>query len=122
MVVVVVVVIFGGSLEVFGYVMVLVISNLLGLVCDLVVGFVEIFCVMRNVIGLGNVLILVDLVLVGIESRIFVDEVIEVMDKVGCNFFVLLCEIGLGGLVGILIGEVIKCKIFGIVEDMVKNN
>lgn len=48
--------------------MVLVISNLLGLVCDLVVGLVEILCVMCNVIGLGNVLIFVDFVLVGVES------------------------------------------------------
>lgn len=43
------------------------------------------------------------------------------MDRVGCNLFVLLREIGLGGLVGIFIGEEIKCKIFGEVDNMVKN-
>lgn len=62
----------------------MVLGNLLGLVCDLVVGLVEIFCVKWNIVGVGNVLIVVDMVLVGIVNKILVDEVVEVMNKVGC--------------------------------------
>ncbi|HHC9587125.1 TPA: L-serine ammonia-lyase, iron-sulfur-dependent, subunit alpha [Staphylococcus aureus] len=114
--------IFGGSPEASGHAMALAISNLLGLVCDPVAGFVEIPCVMRNAIGSGNALISADLALAGIESRIPVDEVIEAMDKVGRNLPASLRETGLGGLAGTPTGEAIKRKIFGTAEDMVKNN
>ncbi|MBS3510701.1 L-serine ammonia-lyase, iron-sulfur-dependent, subunit alpha [Staphylococcus aureus] len=114
--------IFGGSPEASGHAMALAISNLLGLVCDPVAGLVEIPCVMRNAIGLGNALISADLALAGIESRIPVDEVIEAMDKVGRNLPASLRETGLGGLAGTPTGEAIKRKIFGTAEDMVKNN
>ncbi|MBG3278626.1 L-serine ammonia-lyase, iron-sulfur-dependent, subunit alpha [Staphylococcus aureus] len=114
--------IFGGSPEASGHAMALAISNLLGLVCDPVAGLVEIPCVMRNAIGSGNALISADLALVGIESRIPVDEVIEAMDKVGRNLPASLRETGLGGLAGTPTGEAIKRKIFGTAEDMVKNN
>ncbi|HBC4334189.1 TPA: L-serine ammonia-lyase, iron-sulfur-dependent, subunit alpha [Staphylococcus aureus] len=114
--------IFGGSPEASGHAMALAISNLLGLVCDPVAGLVEIPCVMRNAIGSGNALISADLALAGIESRIPVDEVIEVMDKVGRNLPASLRETGLGGLAGTPTGEAIKRKIFGTAEDMVKNN
>ncbi|HCD2355163.1 L-serine ammonia-lyase, iron-sulfur-dependent, subunit alpha [Staphylococcus aureus] len=114
--------IFGGSPEASGHAMALAISNLLGLVCDPVAGLVEIPCVMRNAIGSGNALISADLALAGIESRIPVDEVIEAMDKVGCNLPASLRETGLGGLAGTPTGEAIKRKIFGTAEDMVKNN
>ncbi|HII1326600.1 TPA: L-serine ammonia-lyase, iron-sulfur-dependent, subunit alpha [Staphylococcus aureus] len=114
--------IFGGSPEASGHAMALVISNLLGLVCDPVAGLVEIPCVMRNAIGSGNALISADLALAGIESRIPVDEVIEAMDKVGRNLPASLRETGLGGLAGTPTGEAIKRKIFGTAEDMVKNN
>ncbi|HDE9252326.1 TPA: L-serine ammonia-lyase, iron-sulfur-dependent, subunit alpha [Staphylococcus aureus] len=114
--------IFGGSPEASGHAMALAISNLLGLVCDPVAGLVEIPCVMRNAIGSGNALILADLALAGIESRIPVDEVIEAMDKVGRNLPASLRETGLGGLAGTPTGEAIKRKIFGTAEDMVKNN
>lgn len=114
--------IFGGSPEASGHAMALAISNLLGLVCDPVAGLVEIPCVMRNAIGSGNALISADLALAGIESRIPVDEVIEAMDKVGRNLPASLRETGLGGLAGTPTGEVIKRKIFGTAEDMVKNN
>ncbi|HDZ7691380.1 TPA: L-serine ammonia-lyase, iron-sulfur-dependent, subunit alpha [Staphylococcus aureus] len=114
--------IFGGSPEASGHAMALAISNLLGLVCDPVAGLVEIPCVMRNAIGSGNALISADLALAGIESRIPVDEVIEAMDKVGRNLPASLRETGLGGLAGTPTGEAIKRKIFGTVEDMVKNN
>ncbi|EOB7956251.1 serine dehydratase [Staphylococcus aureus] len=114
--------IFGGSPEASGHAMALAISNLLGLVCDPVAGLVEIPCVMRNAIGSGNALISADLALAGIESRIPVDEVIEAMDKVGRNLPASLRETGLGGLAGTPTGEAIKRKIFGIAEDMVKNN
>lgn len=114
--------IFGGSPEASGHAMALAISNLLGLVCDPVVGLVEIPCVMRNAIGSGNALISADLALAGIESRIPVDEVIEAMDKVGRNLPASLRETGLGGLAGTPTGEAIKRKIFGTAEDMVKNN
>lgn len=91
----------------------MVISNLMGLVCDFVVGLVELLCVKWNVIGVGNVLIVVDMVLVGCMNKILVDEVIVVMDKVGKGLLKVFWEIGLGGLVVMLIGIWMKEKIFG---------
>lgn len=63
--------------------MVILLKNMFGLVCDFVVGFVEVFCVKCNVVGVVNVMILVDLVLVGVMSIILCDEVIEVMFRIG---------------------------------------
>lgn len=63
--------------------MVIILKNMFGLVCDFVVGFVEVFCVKWNVMGVLNVMIVVDMVLVGIISCILCDEVIDVMYKIG---------------------------------------
>ncbi|CAL28884.1 L-serine ammonia-lyase, iron-sulfur-dependent, subunit alpha [Staphylococcus carnosus] len=105
--------VFGGSPEASGHALAISLSNLLGLVCDPVAGLVEIPCVMRNAIGSGNALISADLALVGVESRIPVDEVIEAMGKIGRNLPAELRETGLGGLAGTPTGEAIKRKIFG---------
>ncbi len=105
--------VFGGTPQQAGHAIAISLSNLLGLVCDPVAGLVEIPCVMRNAIGSGNGLISADLALAGVESRIPVDEVIMVMDKVGRNLPASLRETGIGGLAGTPTGQAIKEKIFG---------
>lgn len=56
--------------------MALALKNILGLICDPVAGPVEIPCIKRNGIGVGNALAAADMALSGLESAIPPDEVI----------------------------------------------
>lgn len=59
--------------------MAICLKNLLGLVCDPIAGPVEIPCIKRNAVGVGNAFISADMALAGIESFIPPDEVIDAL-------------------------------------------
>lgn len=73
-------------------------KNLLGLVCDPVAGLVEVPCVKRNVVGVVNAISTADMVMVGIESVIPADEVIDAMAEIGEKLDYTLKETALGGI------------------------
>jgi len=60
----------------------LALKNILGLICDPVAGPVEIPCIKRNGIGVGNAFAAADMALAGIESAIPPDEVVEALVNV----------------------------------------
>ncbi|GEO69727.1 L-serine ammonia-lyase, iron-sulfur-dependent, subunit alpha [Levilactobacillus acidifarinae] len=103
----------GGTPEQSAEALAMAISNLLGLVCDPVAGLVELPCVKRNAIGVGNALIAADMALAGCTNKIPADEVVAAMDKVGKGLPSTLRETGLGGLAATPTGVRMKEKIFG---------
>lgn len=103
----------GGTPEQSAEALAMAISNLMGLVCDPVAGLVELPCVKRNAIGVGNALIAADMALAGCTNKIPADEVIAAMDKVGKGLPKALRETGLGGLAATPTGIRMKEKIFG---------
>ena len=103
----------GGTAEQSSEALAMAISNLLGLVCDPVAGLVELPCVKRNAIGVGNALIAADMALAGCTNKIPADEVIDAMDRVGKGLPKALRETGLGGLAATPTGIRMKMKIFG---------
>lgn len=72
-------------------------QNLLGLVCDPVLGLVEVPCQARNGIGSTNSLICAEMALAGIENIIPFDEMVEAMYEVGKSIPSTLRETALGG-------------------------
>ncbi|CAJ1229328.1 L-serine ammonia-lyase, iron-sulfur-dependent, subunit alpha [Levilactobacillus zymae] len=107
----------GGTPEQSAEALAMAISNLLGLVCDPVAGLVELPCVKRNAIGVGNALISADMALAGCTNKIPADEVVAAMDKVGKGLPSTLRETGLGGLAATPTGVRMKEKIFGKAVD-----
>lgn len=73
-------------------------KNIMGLVCDPVGGLVECPCIKRNAIGAANAILSCDLALAGIKSLIPFDEVVEAMQRVGCQMHSDLKETARGGL------------------------
>lgn len=69
----------GGSPRQTAHAMSLALKNLLGLICDPVAGPVEIPCVKRNSVGVANAFAAADMALVGLESAIPPDEVIDAL-------------------------------------------
>ena len=98
----------GGTNEQIGHAVAMALKNLMGLVCDLVAGLVEVPCVKRNVIGAVNAISAADMALAGIESRIPVDEVIDAMGEVGRRMPVEFRETALGGLAATPTGKAVK--------------
>ncbi|WP_143462423.1 L-serine ammonia-lyase, iron-sulfur-dependent, subunit alpha [Levilactobacillus enshiensis] len=103
----------GGTPDQCSEALAMAISNLMGLVCDPVAGLVELPCVKRNAIGVGNAMIAADMALAGLTNKIPADEVIAAMDKVGKGLPKALRETGLGGLAATPTGIRMKEKIFG---------
>lgn len=103
----------GGTPEQSAEALAIAISNLMGLVCDPVAGLVELPCVKRNAIGVGNALIAADMALAGCTNKIPADEVIGAMDRVGKGLPTSLRETGLGGLAATRTGVRMKERIFG---------
>ncbi|HCL79055.1 MAG TPA: L-serine ammonia-lyase, iron-sulfur-dependent, subunit alpha [Synergistaceae bacterium] len=66
----------GGTPRQVAHGMALAMKNILGLICDPVAGPVEIPCIKRNGIGVGNAFAAADMALAGVESAIPPDEVI----------------------------------------------
>lgn len=71
----------GGTPRQVAHGMALALKNILGLICDPVAGPVEIPCIKRNGIGVGNALAAADMALAGIESAIPPDEVIGALEN-----------------------------------------
>src|SRR5438445_3209836 len=70
----------------------------LGLVCDPLGGLVELPCVFRNATGSAIALTGIELALAGVEFKIPVDEVIDVMGEIGASMDVRYRETAGGGL------------------------
>jgi len=107
----------GGTPDQCSEALAMAISNLMGLVCDPVAGLVELPCVKRNAIGVGNAMIAADMALAGLTNKIPADEVIAAMHKVGKGLPKALRETGLGGLAATPTGIRMKEKIFGKSRD-----
>jgi L-serine dehydratase len=69
----------GGSPEDVAHGTALALKNILGLICDPVAGPVEIPCIKRNAIGVGNAMAAADMALAGVRSIIPPDEVIDAL-------------------------------------------
>lgn len=90
-----------------------VIKNLLGLVCDPVVGLVEVPCVKRNALGSSFALVAADMALADIQSQIPVDEVVDAMYQVGAAMPTAFKETAEGGLAATPTGRRYSKEIFG---------
>jgi L-serine dehydratase len=88
----------GGSPAQVGHATALAMQGTLGLVCDPLGGLVELPCVFRNATGSAIALTGIELALAGVEFRIPVDEVIDVMGEIGRSMDVRYRETAGGGL------------------------
>ena len=88
----------GGSPSQVGHATALAMQGTLGLVCDPLGGLVELPCVFRNATGSAIALAGIELALAGVEFRIPVDEVIDVMGEIGASMDVRYRETAGGGL------------------------
>ena len=74
-----------------------VLMNMLGLVCDPVDGLVEYPCQNRNASGVANALVAAEMTMAGISQLIPLDEMLDIMYKVGRGLPPELRETALGG-------------------------
>jgi L-serine dehydratase len=88
----------GGTPTQSGHAAALAMQGTLGLVCDPLGGFVELPCVFRNATGSAIALTGIELAIAGVEFRIPVDEVIDVMGQIGKEMDVRYRETAGGGL------------------------
>lgn len=103
----------GGSPEMVGEAVAIVIKNILGLVCDPVAGLVEIPCIKRNASGVTTAFMAAELALAGIKSHIPADETILSMKQVGDVLPAALRETADGGLATTPTGQALRVKVFG---------
>jgi L-serine dehydratase len=73
-------------------------ANVLGLICDPVLGLVEEPCIKRNAMGAANAVAAAEMALAGITNPFGPDAVIETMGKVGRRLPEELRETAKGGL------------------------
>jgi L-serine dehydratase len=88
----------GGSPSQVGHATALAMQGTLGLVCDPLGGLVELPCVFRNATGAAIALTGIELAMAGVEFRIPVDEVIDVMGEIGRSMDIRYRETAGGGL------------------------
>ena len=88
----------GGSPAQVGHATALAMQGTLGLVCDPLGGLVELPCVFRNATGSAIALTGIELAIAGVEFKIPVDEVIDVMGEIGSSMDVRYRETAGGGL------------------------
>jgi L-serine dehydratase len=88
----------GGAPSQVGHATALAMQGTLGLVCDPLGGLVELPCVFRNATGSAIALAGIELALAGVEFKIPVDEVIDVMGEIGASMDVRYRETAGGGL------------------------
>ncbi len=88
----------GGSPSQVGHATALAMQGTLGLVCDPLGGLVELPCVFRNATGSAIALTGIELAMAGVEFKIPVDEVIDVMGQIGREMDVRYRETAGGGL------------------------
>ena len=87
----------GGSPRECSYAASTVLMNMLGLICDPVLGLVEYPCQNRNASGAANALIAAEMSLSGISQMIPLDEMLECMYNVGRRLPVEFRETAKGG-------------------------
>ena len=85
-------------------------SNLLGLVCDPIAGFVESPCQTRDALGVANAITCAELALSGITFAIPFDEMADAMYAVGKCLSPALRETAIGGCAGTPTGKAIACQ------------
>ncbi len=88
----------GGTPAQVGHATALAMQGTLGLVCDPLGGLVELPCVFRNATGSAIALTGIELAMAGVEFKIPVDEVIDVMGQIGKEMDVRYRETAGGGL------------------------
>jgi L-serine dehydratase len=88
----------GGTPSQVGHATALAMQGTLGLVCDPLGGLVELPCVFRNATGSAIALAGIELAMAGVEFKIPVDEVIDVMGQIGKEMDVRYRETAGGGL------------------------
>ena len=88
----------GGSPSQVGHATALAMQGTLGLVCDPLGGLVELPCVFRNATGSAIALTGIELAMAGVEFKIPVDEVIDVMGEIGRSMDIRYRETAGGGL------------------------
>jgi L-serine dehydratase len=88
----------GGTPAQVGHATALAMQGTLGLVCDPLGGLVELPCVFRNATGSAIALTGIELAMAGVEFKIPVDEVIDVMGEIGRSMDVRYRETAGGGL------------------------
>ena len=88
----------GGAPSQVGHATALAMQGTLGLVCDPLGGLVELPCVFRNATGSAIALAGIELARAGVEFKIPVDEVIDVMGEIGASMDVRYRETAGGGL------------------------
>ena len=88
----------GGTPAQVGHATALALQGTLGLVCDPLGGLVELPCVFRNATGSAIALTGIELAMAGVEFKIPVDEVIDVMGEIGRSMDVRYRETAGGGL------------------------
>lgn len=88
----------GGTPAQVGHATALAMQGTLGLVCDPLGGLVELPCVFRNATGAAIALTGIELAMAGVEFKIPVDEVIDVMGQIGREMDVRYRETAGGGL------------------------
>ncbi|MDB4887237.1 MAG: L-serine dehydratase, iron-sulfur-dependent, alpha subunit [Gemmatimonadetes bacterium] len=88
----------GGTPSQVGHATALAMQGTLGLVCDPLGGLVELPCVFRNATGSAIALTGIELAMAGVEFKIPVDEVIDVMGEIGRTMDVRYRETAGGGL------------------------
>ncbi|MBC7672758.1 MAG: L-serine ammonia-lyase, iron-sulfur-dependent, subunit alpha [Polaromonas sp.] len=88
----------GGTPSQVGHATGLAMQGTLGLVCDPLGGLVELPCVFRNATGAAIALAGIELAMAGVEFKIPVDEVIDVMGEIGRSMDIRYRETAGGGL------------------------
>ena len=88
----------GGTPAQVGHATALAMQGTLGLVCDPLGGLVELPCVFGNATGSAIALTGIELAMAGVEFKIPVDEVIDVMGEIGRSMDVRYRETAGGGL------------------------
>lgn len=88
----------GGDAEASFNAAAICIKNVLGLICDPVLGLVEIPCAKRNASGVVSALSVSDLVLAGVRSKIDFDDCVKALNEVGSAMAKEYRETALGGL------------------------
>jgi L-serine dehydratase len=95
----------GGTPAQVGHAVAFALANVLGLICDPVLGLVEVPCVKRNVMGATNAVAAAEMALAGLESPFTADAVIETMGRVGRRLPEEFRETARGGLAALPLPE-----------------
>lgn len=108
----------GGKPSQVAHAAAIALKNILGLVCDPVAGLVEVPCIKRNAMGAANAMLAANLALVGIESKIPVDEVIMAMKEIGDSMPATLKETACGGLANTPTARLLERQLFESVDKI----